>query len=116
MSLREYLPKRFHVAENRWSIRPSSVEASCGRTGEEAKLVTLIPEPFGSGYNAAIFRARGSSTLLKGARSSRLNGTAPPGTPPTEFATLSSCAPSAELPLVFNPVDLFSERSPIRYL
>src|SRR5437879_6250843 len=41
MSLSEYLPKRFQFAEKRWSMRPSSVEASCGRTGEEAKLVTL---------------------------------------------------------------------------
>ena len=61
MSLKEYRPKKFHFAEKLWSMRPSNVDASCGRTGEEAKLVVLIPGPFGKGYNAAIFRASGSS-------------------------------------------------------
>src|SRR5215510_2171788 len=64
MSFREYLPKKLHLFEKKWSIRPSKVEASCGRTGDEAKLVTLTPGAFGSGYKAAIFCAMGSSWLL----------------------------------------------------
>ena len=64
MSLKEYRPNKFQFGEKLWSMRPSSVEASWGRTGEEAKFVTLIPGPFGNGYNAAIFRATGSSRLL----------------------------------------------------
>src|SRR2546425_2599980 len=107
MSLREYLPKRFQVAENRWSIRPSSVEASCGRTGEEAKLVTLTPGPFGNGYNAAIFRAIGSSRLLYGATSRRLNGTEPAPTPPKALATASCCDAFAQMPLLSKPAVQF---------
>src|SRR5262245_25111512 len=99
MSLSEYLPKKFHLAENRWSIRASSVDASWGRTGDEAKLVTLTPGAFGNGYIAAIFCPIGSSRPLYGARSSRLNGTAPAGTPPKAFATLSCCDAFAQMPV-----------------
>src|SRR5437899_2815089 len=104
MSLSEYLPKRFQAAEKRWSMRPSNVEASCGRTGDEAKLVTLTPGPFGKGYNAAIFRAIGSSRLLYGITSRRLNGTGPAAIPPKAFAKLSCCAALAQIPLASKPV------------
>src|SRR5262245_47789023 len=116
MSFREYLPKKFHAAEKRWSIRPSSVEASCGRTGDEAKLVTLTPGAFGSGYIAAIFCAIGASRLLYGAKSSRLNGTGPAGTPPNAFATESCCNGDAfaQIPLLLKPAEQFSEKSPMR--
>src|SRR5262245_19178471 len=114
MSLSEYLPNKFHAAEKRWSIRPSRVEASCGRTGDEAKLVTLTPGPFGNGYIAAIFCAIGSSRPLYGARSSLLNGTAPAGTPPNAVATLSCCDVVAQMPLLLNPAVQFSEKSPTR--
>ena len=95
-------------------MRPSNVEASCGRTGDEAKLVTLTPGPFGNGYNAAIFRATGSSRLLYGATSRRLNGTGPAAMPLKAFAKLSCCAALAQIPLASKPAEQFSERSPIR--
>src|SRR6516162_85174 len=95
-------------------MRPSRVEASCGRTGEDAKLVTLMPGPFGSGYNAAIFRAIGSIRLLYGAASSRLNGTGPAATPPYAFAKVSCCDAFPHMPLLLKPAVQFSEKSPVR--